>query len=62
MGCELAPGVFETSLYKMKGDNGPTLTFDSYNTLMHFFSTVYIEVFFHIGPYDIEFLQYQLTT
>ena len=39
VGCELAPGVFETSLYKMKGDNGPTLTFDSYNTLMHFFST-----------------------
>ncbi len=39
VGCELAPGVFESSLYKMTSDNGPTLTFDSYNTLMHFFST-----------------------
>ncbi|MDE6986146.1 MAG: DUF4302 domain-containing protein, partial [Bacteroides acidifaciens] len=39
VGSELAPGVFESSLYKMTNDNGPVLSFDSYNTLMHFFST-----------------------
>ncbi|MDE6449801.1 MAG: DUF4302 domain-containing protein, partial [Muribaculaceae bacterium] len=27
------------SLYNLKGDNGPTLSFDSYNSLMHFFAT-----------------------
>lgn len=37
--CELAPGMTETSLYKMTNDNGPVLSFDSYNTLMHFFAT-----------------------
>lgn len=37
--CELAPGQTETSLYKMTNDNGPILSFDSYNTLMHFFAT-----------------------
>lgn len=37
--CELAPGQTETSLYKMTNDNGPVLSFDSYNTLMHFFAT-----------------------
>ena len=35
----LLPGVSETSLYKMTTDNGPMLSFDSYNTLMHFFAT-----------------------
>ena len=39
VGSELAPGLFESSLYKMTNDNGPVLSFDSYNTLMHFFST-----------------------
>lgn len=39
VGCELAPGEFETSLYKLTNDNGPVLSFDSYNTLMHFFAT-----------------------
>lgn len=39
VGSELAPGEFEESLYKMTNDNGPVLTFDTYNTLMHFFST-----------------------
>lgn len=37
--CELAPGETETSLYKMTNDNGPVLSFDSYNTLMHYFAT-----------------------
>lgn len=36
--CELAPGQTETSLYKMTNDNGPVLSFDSYNTFMHFFA------------------------
>lgn len=36
---ELAPGENESSLYKMTNDNGPMLSFDSYNTLMHFFAT-----------------------
>ncbi|MGI6232846.1 MAG: DUF4302 domain-containing protein [Prevotella sp.] len=29
----------ETSLYKMTTDDGPVLSFDSYNTLMHYFAT-----------------------
>lgn len=37
--CELAPGETETSLYKMTNDNGPVLSFDSYNTFMHYFAT-----------------------
>ena len=37
--CELAPGETETSYYKMTNDNGPILSFDTYNTLMHFFAT-----------------------
>lgn len=39
VGCELAPGETETSLYKFTEDNGPTLSFDTYNSLMHFFAT-----------------------
>lgn len=39
VGCELDPGKFETSLYKLTDDNGPILSFDSYNSLMHYFST-----------------------
>ncbi|MDE5636104.1 MAG: DUF4302 domain-containing protein, partial [Muribaculaceae bacterium] len=39
VGFELEPGEFEKSLYNLKGDNGPTLSFDSYNSLMHFFAT-----------------------
>lgn len=35
----LQPGVSITSLYKMNTDNGPMLSFDSYNALMHFFAT-----------------------
>ena len=37
--CDLAPATFETSLYKLCEDNGPTLSFDSYNSLMHYFAT-----------------------
>lgn len=39
VGSEIAPGMFETSLYKLTDDNGPMLSFDSYNLIMHFFAT-----------------------
>lgn len=39
VGAELKPGTFESSLYKLTNDNGPILSFDSYNTLMHYFAT-----------------------
>lgn len=39
VGCELAPGSFEKSMYKLTDDNGPILSFDTYNTLMHYFAT-----------------------
>lgn len=37
--AELAPGQSETSYYKLTDDNGPILSFDTYNTLMHYFAT-----------------------
>ena len=41
VGSELAknPSDVITSLYKTTSDNGPVLTFDSYNELMHFLAT-----------------------
>lgn len=39
VGSELDPGTFETSYYRLDSDNGPMLSFDTYNTLMHFFAT-----------------------
>lgn len=39
VGCILDPGNEETSLYRMGTDDGPLISFDSYNTLMHFFAT-----------------------
>lgn len=36
---EIAPSMEETSLYKLNTNNGPVLSFDSYNTLMHYFAT-----------------------
>lgn len=36
---ELAPGQSEKSLYKLKSDDGPVLSFDSYNQFMHLFAT-----------------------
>lgn len=38
-GLEIEPGKFEKSLYKLTNDNGPVLSFDSYNSLLHHFST-----------------------
>lgn len=39
VGCSLIPDSTETSLYRLTNDNGPVLTFDSYNALLHYFST-----------------------
>ncbi len=39
VGSELAPGVTRKSLYTMTTDNGPVLSFDSYNDFMHLFAT-----------------------
>ncbi len=39
VGSELAPGEFVESLYKMTNDQGPVLTFDTYNMFMHYFAT-----------------------
>lgn len=38
VGSELAPGTFEESTYKIKSYRSTTLSFDTYNTLMHFFA------------------------
>lgn len=37
--CEISSAEAETSLYKLNTNNGPVLSFDSYNSLMHFFAT-----------------------
>lgn len=38
-GFELEPGKFETSYYKLTNDNGPILSFDTYNSVLHYFAT-----------------------
>ncbi|MBR1449833.1 MAG: DUF4302 domain-containing protein [Prevotella sp.] len=37
--CSLIPDSTETSLYKLTNDNGPVLSFDSYNALLHYYAT-----------------------
>ena len=37
--CEISASEAETSFYKLTTTNGPVLSFDSYNSLMHFFAT-----------------------
>lgn len=39
IGCSLIPDSTETTYYRLTNDNGPVLTFDTYNNLMHYFST-----------------------
>lgn len=39
VGAEVKPGEFSSGLYRLTEDNGPVLSFDSYNDLMHFFAT-----------------------
>ena len=36
---ELKPGQTETSYYKLINDNGPVLSFDTHNEILHFFAT-----------------------
>lgn len=36
---EIAPGEEETSFYSLKNDNGAVLSFDTYNSLLHYFAT-----------------------
>lgn len=38
VGSELDPGTFEESTYKIKSYRSTTLSFDTYNTIMHFFA------------------------
>lgn len=49
---EIAPGQSETSYYKLTDDNGPILSFDTYNTLMHYFAT---PSSLHYEAYDGDF-------
>ncbi|MDE6073769.1 MAG: DUF4302 domain-containing protein [Muribaculaceae bacterium] len=39
VGAEISPGTFESSYYNFSSDNGPMLTFDTYNSLIHYFAT-----------------------
>ena len=39
VGCSLIPDSTETSYYRLTNDNGPVLTFDTYNALLHYYST-----------------------
>lgn len=39
IGYENEPETMLTSLYKMTDDNGPVLSFDTYNAFMHYFAT-----------------------
>lgn len=42
VGSEITdPTETETSLYQLISDNGPILTFNTYNTIMHYFATPY---------------------
>ena len=39
VGCSLIADSTVTSYYRLTNDNGPVLTFDTYNELLHYFST-----------------------
>ena len=39
VGCSLIPDSTETTYYRITNDNGPVLTFDTYNRLLHYFAT-----------------------
>ena len=55
VGCSLIPDSTETSLYRLTNDNGPVLTFDSYNSLLHYFATPSTEEYEAKGG-DFEFV------
>lgn len=56
VGAEVKPGEFSSGLYRLTEDNGPVLSFDSYNDLMHFFATPDSD---HPRAYDGDF-EFQL--
>lgn len=58
---EIEPGKEAKSLYRFKGDNGPVLSFDTYNPLMHFFATPSAEEY-QAKDGDFEFLIDSLST
>lgn len=39
VGCSLLPDSVATSYYRLSTDNGPVLTFDTFNPLIHYFAT-----------------------
>ena len=39
VGCSLIPDSTETTYYRLTNDNGPVLTFDTYNSLLHYYAT-----------------------
>ena len=39
VGCSLVPDSTVTSHYRLTNDNGPVLTFDTYNELLHYYAT-----------------------
>lgn len=56
---ELHPGEVEKSYFKITTDNGPVLTFDTYNSMMHYFATPsssYYEA--HGGDFEFIILDY----
>ena len=55
VGCSLIPDSTATSLYRLTNDNGPVLTFDSYNSLLHYFATPSTEEYEAKGG-DFEFV------
>ena len=55
IGCSLIPDSVETTYYRLTNDNGPVLTFDTYNNLMHYFSTPSSEEYEAKGG-DFEFV------
>ncbi len=60
VGFEWAPGMFESSLYKLTNDNGPVLSFDSYNTMMHYFATPSFDLYESFDG-DFEFIIMDVT-
>lgn len=52
---EMNPGKSEKSYYKITTDNGPVLSFDTYNSIMHYFATPSSSYYEALGG-DFEFI------